>query len=131
MLRALRIQCRATARYPRQTGTVLSDTPLTLLERLQRRPDAASWQRLVDIYAPLIRRRLSRTPIQPVDHDDLTQEVLKVVVQKLPDFERRREGSFRAWLRIVTANCLREYWRAAEKRPWQPATATFFRRSRS
>jgi RNA polymerase sigma-70 factor (ECF subfamily) len=94
----------------------MPETSLTLLERLQRQPDPASWQRLVDIYAPLIRRWLARSPLQSADHEDLTQEVLKIVVQKLPDFERRREGSFRAWLRVVTANCLQAHWRSEKYR---------------
>ena len=98
----------------------MSETSLTLLKRLQQEPDPAAWQLLVDIYAPLIGRWLSRCPLQHADHEDLTQEVLQIVVRKLPEFQRRREGSFRAWLRVVTANCLRAHWRSAKHR----ATAT-------
>ena len=43
-------------------------------------------------------RWLARSPLQRADHDDLIQEVLQIVVRKLPEFQRRREGSFRAWL---------------------------------
>ena len=68
----------------------------------------------MDVYGPLIARWLSRSPLQNADHDDLTQEVLKVVVRKLPEFQRRREGSFRAWLRVVTVNCLRKFWRSSK-----------------
>ena len=74
----------------------MAETSLTLLDRLQRESDPASWQRLVDIYSPLIRRWLMRSPMQSADHEDLVQEVLKIVVRKLPEFRRRREGSFRA-----------------------------------
>ena len=42
------------------------ETSVSLLDRLRHSPDAASWQRLVDLYAPLIqgwlRRRLDVTP---------------------------------------------------------------------
>jgi len=106
----------------------MAETSLTLLERLQRDPDPASWQRLVDIYGPLIARWLSRSPLQKADHEDLTQEVLKVVVQKLPDFQRRREGSFRAWLRGVTANCMREFWRSSKYRPVATGDSDFLQK---
>jgi RNA polymerase sigma-70 factor (ECF subfamily) len=103
----------------------MSDTSLTLLERLQREPDPASWQKLVDLYAPLIGRWLARSPLQSADHEDLIQDVLKIVVQKLPEFQRRREGSFRAWLRVVTANCLQVHWRSEKYRPLAMGNSDF------
>ena len=106
----------------------MAETSLTLLDRLQRQPDPASWQRLVDIYAPLIGRWLSRSPLQNADHEDLTQEVLRIVVQKLPEFQRRREGSFRAWLRVVTVNCLREFWRSSKHRPVATGDSDFLQK---
>jgi RNA polymerase sigma-70 factor (ECF subfamily) len=106
----------------------MADTSLTLLDRLQKHSDPASWQRLVDIYAPLIRFWLSRSPLQSADHEDLTQEVLKIVVQKLPEFQRRREGSFRAWLRVVTVNCLREFWRSSKHQPVATGDSDFLQK---
>src|SRR5947199_10644302 len=104
----------------------MAETSLTLLDRLQRHPDPGSWQRLVDIYAPLIGRWLARSPLQSADHEDIIQEVLKIVVQKLPDFERRREGSFRTWLRVVTANCLKGHWRSEKYRPLATGDSDFY-----
>lgn len=106
----------------------MTETSLTLLGRLQQDPDAASWQRLVDIYAPLIDRCLARSPLQSADHEDIIQEVLTIVVQKLPEFERRRTGSFRAWLRVVTANCLRCHWRAEKYGPLATGGSDFLRK---
>ena len=106
----------------------MSDTSMTLLERLQQQPDSGAWQRLLDIYAPLIARWLARSPLQKADHDDITQEVLKIVVQKLPEFQRRREGSFRAWLRVVTANCLRAHWRSEKYRPLATGDSDFLQK---
>ena len=103
----------------------MSETSLTLLQRLQQQPDPAAWQRLVDIYAPLIGRWLARSPLQHADHEDLTQEVLQIVVRKLPEFQRQREGSFRAWLRVVTANCLQAHWRSAKHRPTATGDSDF------
>jgi RNA polymerase sigma-70 factor (ECF subfamily) len=106
----------------------MAETSLTLLDRLQKQTDQESWRRLVDIYAPLIRFWLSRSPLQSADHEDLTQEVLKIVVQKLPEFQRRREGSFRAWLRVVTVNCLREFWRSSKHQPVATGDSDFLQK---
>ena len=48
---------------------------------------------------------------------DLAQDVFIVVVRELPRFERRREGSFRAWLRKVTVNQARTYREQRRRRP--------------
>lgn len=94
----------------------MAETSFTLLGRLQQQSDPASWQRLVDTYAPLIGRWLARLPLQNADHENLVQEVLTIVVQKLPDFERRRKGSFRVRQRVVTANCLQAHRRSEKYR---------------
>ena len=39
------------------------------------------------------------------------QNVLSVVVRRIPEFERERVGSFRAWVRSICANCLLEHYR--------------------
>ena len=86
------------------------ETSPSLLDRLSRRPDDADWRRLVALYTPLLHAWLGRHGLQPSDLDDLTQEVLGVVVQKLPEFRHnRRVGAFRAWLRTITVHCLRRF----------------------
>jgi RNA polymerase sigma-70 factor (ECF subfamily) len=86
-------------------------TSVSLLERLRAAPDPAAWQRLVDLYEPFVRRCLGRDPALANDADDLTQDIMTALVRTLPEFERRRDGSFRAWLRTVTANRVRQWWR--------------------
>jgi RNA polymerase sigma-70 factor (ECF subfamily) len=93
-------------------------TSVSLLDRLKvARPDASDWHRLQGIYLPLIRRWLARVPGLGDEADDLAQDVFMVVVRELPRFERRREGSFRAWLRQVTVNQARSQWRRRRRRP--------------
>ena len=92
------------------------ETSVSLLDQLRASPDAASWQRLVDLYAPLIRGWLRRQGLQTADADDLTQDVLAVLVREVPLFEHRGPGAFRSWLRAVTANRLRNFWRARQSR---------------
>ncbi len=96
----------------------MNTTSLGLLDRLRSaKPDAAEWRRLQDIYLPLIRHWLGRVPGLGAEVEDLGQEVLVVLFRELPSFERRRDGSFRAWLRQVTVNRIRTFCKARAKQP--------------
>jgi RNA polymerase sigma-70 factor (ECF subfamily) len=100
------------------TGLYMNTTSLGLLERLKHaKPEASEWRRLRDIYLPMIRHWLSRLPNLHDEVDDLTQEVLVVLFRELPSFERRRDGSFRAWLRQITVNRMRAYCKTRRKQP--------------
>ena len=81
------------------------------------KPDSSEWQRLRDIYLPLIRHWLSGVPGLRDEADDLAQEVLVVVFRELPSFERRRDGAFRAWLRQITVNRIRAFGKTRKKQP--------------
>lgn len=96
----------------------MATTSASLLERLRRAdPSASDWRRLHDLYAPLVRAWLARVPGLGAEADDLSQEVLAVLVRELPAFQRGRDGSFRAWLRQVTVNRLRGWRRSLRRRP--------------
>ncbi len=96
----------------------MNTTSLGLLERLKHaRPDASEWRRLRDIYLPMIRHWLSRLPDLHHEVEDLAQEVLVVLFRELPSFERRRDGSFRAWLRQITVNRMFAFCKARRKQP--------------
>lgn len=95
----------------------MSVTSLTLLERLKLKPSDTDWQRFHDVYQPLICGCLFRVPGLRDEVDDLTQDVLVVVFRKIAEFDRKRVGSFRAWLRQVTVNRIRSCWRERIKRP--------------
>jgi RNA polymerase sigma-70 factor (ECF subfamily) len=96
----------------------MNETSVSLLERLRQEPDEKSWQQLVELYTPLIHAWLSRQEVQLADRHDLVQEVLAIVVRKLPGFEHnQRTGAFRHWLRTITARCLKDFWRAQRLRP--------------
>lgn len=97
----------------------MNKTSLSLLERLQdrSRPDNESWTRMVEVYSPLILKWLKRSGLEGQDADDVVQEVLAVVFRRLPAFQRNEQvGSFRAWLRAIAVNCLRDFWRARRRR---------------
>lgn len=104
----------------------MAETSASLLDRLRINPDPSSWQRLVEIYTPLIRGWLRRQGLADHDADDVVQEVLAVVVKKMPQFERQpRTGAFRRWLRSITVNCLRDFWRAQRIRPRATGASDF------
>jgi RNA polymerase sigma-70 factor (ECF subfamily) len=86
-------------------------TSASLLDQARSR-DSAAWDRLVALYTPLLQAWLTAAGLQPADRDDLTQRVLALLVEQLPVFEHNgRTGAFRAWLRGMTVNFLREFWR--------------------
>jgi RNA polymerase sigma-70 factor (ECF subfamily) len=99
-------------------GPYMNTTSIGLLERLKHaKPNASEWRKLRDIYLPMIRHWLSRLPILRHEVDDVTQEVLVVLFRELPSFERRRDGSFRAWLRQITVNRMRAFCKTRRKQP--------------
>lgn len=95
----------------------MAETPVSLLDRLRQVPAPADWQRLVDLYAPLLRDWLYRYPALRQEGDDLIQDILRCVIAKISDFRRQRTGSFRRWLQVITANCIHLYWRKRRQRP--------------
>jgi RNA polymerase sigma-70 factor (ECF subfamily) len=97
---------------------IMNPTSLSLLDRLKAaRPETSDWERLQGIYLPLIQRWLGRVPGLGDETADLAQDVFIVVFREVPRFDRRREGSFRAWLRRVTVNRIRSYRRKRHRRP--------------
>jgi RNA polymerase sigma factor (sigma-70 family) len=95
----------------------MESTSATLLQRLHDRADASAWERLVEIYSPLIRSWLRRYNVPEGEADDLTQDVLKTVVSHLPSFRHNgRPGAFRSWLRTITVNQARQFWRSGRGR---------------
>ena len=96
----------------------MGQTSASFLERLRLQPDAGAWQHLIDLYAPLIRGWLRHHGLQASDTDDVVQEILGVLVQKLPSFEHDgRPGAFRNWLRTITVHCVRRFWREKLNQP--------------
>lgn len=94
----------------------MSTTSASLLERIRHDPAATQWQTLVELYDPLIRGWLKRQAVLASDADDLVQDVLTVVARRLKDFEHNsRPGAFRTWLRTITINCVRDFWRSKKR----------------
>jgi RNA polymerase sigma-70 factor (ECF subfamily) len=97
---------------------IMNETSLSLLSRLCRLPESDNWNRLVDLYAPLIRAWLRKYDIQDSDADDLVQEVLLAVSKDIRKFKHGGQpGAFRGWLKAILVNRLRKFWRARDRHP--------------
>jgi RNA polymerase sigma-70 factor (ECF subfamily) len=92
-------------------------TSLTLLQRAQARQPAA-WERLVDLYAPLVLHWCRRSGLVAADAADVFQEVFRSVAEHLSEFRRDRPGdSFRGWLRMITRNKVLDHFRRQQRQP--------------
>ena len=90
----------------------MNTTPVSLLEHLRSQPAGQSWQRFAELYQPWLRGQLRRHALQAADVDDLVQEVMVVLMKEVPNFQHNgRKGAFRAWLRGIAVNRLRELLR--------------------
>ncbi len=87
-------------------------TSQSLLEQLQKKKAPRAWERLMAVYEPWLRGWLGRHQLQAADADDLVQNILAVVNQKLPAFVHNgRAGAFRTWLRTILTNQVRNFLR--------------------
>lgn len=89
----------------------MDETSNSLLANVRSGSDQEAWDVLVACYTPFMRSILLARGIEVGDLEDVMQNVLAVVVRRIPEFERQRTGSFRTWLRAICANCLREHFR--------------------
>jgi RNA polymerase sigma-70 factor (ECF subfamily) len=87
-------------------------TSVSLLQRLRQPGEEEAWNRLVELYTPLLFYWARRVGLGEEDAADLVQEVFTVLIQKLPEFTYDPNQSFRGWLRTITLN----KWRDSRRR---------------
>ena len=104
------------------------DTSGSLVERLANGPTEDDWRRLYDLYRPLLRAWMTREGVPVSDVDDLVHDVLLVVIREIAGFEWRGRGAFRAWLRAILANRVRDYFRERKYLPTATGDSDFLRR---
>jgi RNA polymerase sigma-70 factor (ECF subfamily) len=82
-----------------------------LLERARAR-DPQAWERLVQLYAPLIHQWCRWRGLRDQAAEDVGQNVFKNVLRSLKDFRKEAAGdTFRGWLRVITEHCISDYRR--------------------
>ena len=77
--------------------------------RVRQPDDREAWDAFVSRYAPKIFNWCRRYHLQESDAADVTQEVLVKLVRAMRSFQYDpSRGSFRGWLKTVTANAVRD-----------------------
>jgi RNA polymerase sigma-70 factor, ECF subfamily len=93
------------------------ETSVSLIERLASQPTEPDWSRLHELYQPLLRHWIERAGVASNDSDDLIQDVMLVILREISHFVYRHDGSFRAWIRQIVANRLKNFFRSRSYRP--------------
>ena len=87
-----------------------TQTSATLLARLRQvPPDQAAWAQFADRYGRKIYGWCCQWGLQQADAEDVTQNVLLRLAQKMRAFEYDPARSFRAWLKTVARNAWSDY----------------------
>ena len=89
----------------------MTETSVSFLDGLNADADSKSWREFLDLYVPLIKVWLNGQHVREQERDDIVQEVMTVVLRRLPEFKRNRTGSFRNWLKQITIFCWQNYRR--------------------
>jgi RNA polymerase sigma-70 factor (ECF subfamily) len=86
-----------------------------------RSQDREAWQRLLDLYTPLVMYWCAHWGVRGQDAEDVLQEVLQAVAAGLASFSREHSGeTFRGWLRGITRHKLLDHFRRESQRPVAP-----------
>jgi len=88
----------------------LPTTHITLLTRLRQDPsDQAGWDEFVERYGRHIYRWCRQWKLQDADAEDVTQDILVKLAQKLRVFAYDPSRSFRGWLKTVAHHAWRDF----------------------
>src|SRR5260221_14601521 len=95
---------------------LLPTTRITLLTQLRQGPsDQAAWDEFVERYGRHIYRWCRQWKLQDADAEDVTQDILVKLTQKLRAFAYDPSRSFRGWLKTVAHHAWRDF--ADSRRP--------------
>lgn len=85
-------------------------TSISLLLRLRMTPaDQGAWREFVTRYGRRIFLWCRHWGLQEADAEDVTQNVLSILAERLRTFEYDAGGSFRAWLKTVSHHAWGKY----------------------
>jgi RNA polymerase sigma factor (sigma-70 family) len=91
-------------------NATLPTTRVTLLTQLRQDPsDQAGWDEFVERYGRHIYRWCRQWKLQDADAEDVTQDILMKLSQKLRAFTYDPSRSFRGWLKTVAHHAWRDF----------------------
>ncbi len=100
---------------PSHGSADLGDVSSSLLLGL-RVFDHRAWQRLVNLYGPLVYVWCRDSGLKADDAADVGQEVFRAIARKIGGFRRDRPGdSFRGWSRTIARNKILDFLRRRSK----------------
>jgi RNA polymerase sigma-70 factor (ECF subfamily) len=118
----------ASARSDSTGSSDVLPTSRSLLN-LARERDSTAWQRMVELYTPLVYFWCRRTSLPEQDIPDVVQDVFRAVVTGLGSFRKQRPGdTFRGWLRTITRSKLNDSFRRRGRTPPAPGGSEMQRR---
>ena len=86
------------------THSTESSTSHSLLRRVKRN-DADAWQRLIELYTPLICYWCRRSRLGPEDTEEVTQETFRAVYSGIGGLRHGGpDDTFRGWLRTIVSS---------------------------
>jgi RNA polymerase sigma-70 factor (ECF subfamily) len=92
-------------------------TSMNLLSRLRQDPaDQEAWARFVERYGPKIYGWCRRWGLQAADTEDVAQDVLLKLAARMRQFVYDPGGSFRGWLKVLTAHACSDFLEARQRR---------------
>lgn len=83
-----------------------------------RANDAAAWDRLVELYAPLVLHWCRRAALRDDSTADVFQEAFAAAAANIQRFRKRGPAdSFRGWLRTITRHKIIDHLKRREREP--------------
>ncbi len=108
---------RQQEKTPSTGPSEVDATSLSLLLRLKAN-DAAAWDRLFLLYAPLVYYWCRKLDLPDQDAADVFQDVFQAVATKITAFRKEKPGdTFRGWLRVITQNKVYDHFRRIGREP--------------
>jgi RNA polymerase sigma-70 factor (ECF subfamily) len=87
----------------------VDDTRSTLLARLTDRDDEEAWCTFNELYRPMLVGYAHKRGLDAADADDVAQQCVEAVLANIDRYQHT--GSFKAWLRTIAQNRIRDLFR--------------------
>lgn len=93
-----------------------SRTSRSLIQRVKN-SESDAWERLVNLYSPLVYYWCQESGLPRQDLHDVFQEVFHSLARNIQKFRPMENGTFRGWLRTMTRNKVNDFFRKNGREP--------------